>query len=262
MISLPLAAGIFTILILLMGAIHIKMEQKARSVNRLEKLLGDARRELNSLELLKSRYLARIADILAEPLKAIESTSNKLTRENYGFPEGVLKDLERLTGDVHALARMLSVFEQISGNAGEDQEEVFRAEETVHLDEIVSEAAMDISEAASDNSVSLSVSICGAVLTRGNSSQLREAVASMLEEALRRSARGTVMSIELRLSRNIEIEIGWSSDDDYDQTLRSEDDHFGTGLTRLIASSHGGWVSEDQKEGRITLILPKAGDDE
>jgi len=261
MISLQLAAGIFTVLVFGIGLIHIKMEQKAGSVRKLEKLLEDARRELSSLELLKSRFLGRIADILAEPLKAIESTSNKLSKDNPGLPDGVLSDLERLSGDVHSLVRMLNVFEQISRNETDAQgEEKVEIREILQLDEIVSEAAMDISEAASDAGVSLSVSICGAVQISGKGPQITEAVSSLLQETLRRSRAGTVMSIDLRVSRNIELEINWAGNDSPAANAEKKENLFGTGLTRLIASSHGGWVSEDQKGGRITLILPKAGE--
>ncbi len=261
MISLQLAAGIFTILVLCIGVIHFRMEARIKRVKRLEMLLAEARRELNSLEKLKSRLLGRIGDVLSEPLAAIEATSQKLGRENPSLPEEVVEDLKRLSEEVHSLVRILTVFEQISQeDTTHSQENIETAPlEPVFFDEIVSEAAMELSELAADRMVSLSVSIAGDAQTTGSYSQLAEAVTSLLRESLKRAASGSLLIIELSKSRNIELEVRWTSDESGSDT-RTEENLLGTGLTRLIASSHGGWLSEDPEEGRIRLILPKAGD--
>jgi hypothetical protein len=91
----------------------------------------------------------------------------------------------------------------------------------------------------------------------GNSSQIAEAVLSLLNQTLKRSGENTVLSLELRESDNIELEIIWTGEHQPDA---GDENLLGTGLSRLIASSHGGWVSEDLNEGRVTLILPKPGD--
>lgn len=257
MISLQLAAGIVTLLIVFIGIIHWRMEIKIRQMKKLEENLADARRELNSMEMLKSRFLGRIGDVLAEPLKAIEATSDKLGHENPGLPDNVLKDLSRLSEEVHSLARILTVFEQISKNDGDDKRENRKGTRRIMLDRIVAEAAMEISDFAADRMVSISVNICGEVETRGNPSQIAEAVNSLLQETLRRSDGNTVLSIELRESENIELEINWTGEQ---KPGTGDENLLGTGLTRLIASSHGGWVSEDWNQGRITLILPGAGE--
>jgi len=257
MISLPFSAGIFTLLLICIGIIHFRLEQKARTVRQLEKLLSDSNREVASLEMLKSRVLGRIGDVLAAPLKIIENSSERLTNAEAGLSDSILFDLNRLTDEVHSLIRILNVFEEIS--SGED-DHGYHAEtlsQTVRMDEIVSEAAMDISEPAADKMVSLSVSICGNVEVKGRNSQLTEAVTSMLRETLKRAKPGTVMSLELRVRGNMELEAGWISEE---KAVPGEENLLGTGLTRLIASSHAGWVSEDFENGRITLILPLAGE--
>lgn len=261
MISIQLAAGIFTALIIFIGIIHLRMEKRIKRVKRLEMLLSEARRELSSLEMLKSRILGRIGDVLSEPLTAIEATSQKLGRDNPSLPEEVVEDLRRLSEEVHSLVRILTVFEQISQDdkAGDGETGSLPDQEQVCFDEIVSEAAMELSDVAADRTVSLSVSIAGDARTTGSYSQLTEAVTSLLRESLKRAASGTLLTIELSKSRNIELEIRWTTDESGSET-RTDENLLGTGLTRLIASSHGGWLSEDPEEGRIRLILPKAGD--
>lgn len=259
MISIQVAAAFLTLFLVSAGILHIRMLQKNKRMKTLEKLLADAGRELNSLEMLKSRFLGRIGDVLSEPLRAIENTSEKLGRENPNLPPDVLRDLSRLAEEVHALTRILTVFEEISRDEGEDPS---RSMERIQLDDIVAEAAMNISEAASGMMVSVSVNICGPVSCTGSRNQLSEAVNSLLRETLRRAGESAVISMELRESRNIELEISWSSNVSGTDTGQKEENLLGTGLSRLIASAHGGWVSEDNNEGRITLILPKAGEQE
>ena len=252
MISIQLASAIFALLVVFMGIIHWRMEQSTRQIRKMEKSLADARRELQSMEMLKSRFLGRIGDVLAEPLIAIERTSDKLGHENPGLPDDVLKDLSRLSEEVHSLVRILTVFEQISRNDGMEQPDNENTVEKIQLDVLVSDAAMDISDQASDRMVSVSVNLCGPVETAGNPSQMAEAVGSLLKETLKRA-------IELRESDNIELEINWTGER---KPGTGDENLLGTGLTRLIASSHGGWVSEDWEEGRIKLILPAAGDNQ
>jgi len=126
----------------------------------------------------------------------------------------------------------------------------------VQMDEIVSEAAMNISENAADKLVSLSVAICGSVQVVGKNTQLMETVSSILRESLKRADSGTVMTVELRVANNMELETGWNSTA---QQPSEEKDLLGAGFIRLVASSHGGWLNADMENRRITLILPLAG---
>lgn len=257
MISIQFASTIFALLVVSIGIIHWRMELKIRLIRKLEKSLTDARRELQAMEMLKSRFLGRIGDVLAEPLIAIGITSDNLGHENPGLPENVLKDLSRLSEEVHSLVRILTVFEQISKNDRADQTDDAIPAERIQLDVLVSNSAMEISDAASDRMVSVSVNICGPVEASGNPSQIAEAIGSLLQETLKRASENTVLSIELREPDNIELEINWTGER---KPGTGNENLLGTGLTRLIASSHGGWVSEDWDEGRIILILPAAGD--
>ncbi len=259
MIPVQAAAAVLTLFLVATGILHMRMQQRKKRVKALEKLLSDAGRELNSLEMLKSRFLGRIGDVLSEPLRAIEATSEKLGRENPNLPPDILRDLIRLAEEVHALTRILTVFEEISRDEGEGSTQ---KTERVQLDDIVAEAAMNISEAASRRMVSVSVNTCGTVHCTGSRNQLTEAVNSLLRETLRRAGENAVISMELRETRNIELEICWSGSRTGTDAKQNDENLLGTGLTRLIASAHGGWVSEDNNEGRITLILPKAGEEE
>jgi K+-sensing histidine kinase KdpD len=257
MIPLPFAAGVFTLLTICIGIIHLRLERRVRAVKHLEKLLADSNREVASLEMLKSSVLSRIGDVLATPLKVIESSSERLANAESGLSDSILSDLNRLTEEVHSLIRILNVFEEITSkedDPGDGAETLLHA---VRMDEIVSEAAMELSEPAADKMVSLSVSICGSVEVMGRNLQLTEAVTSMLWETLKRADPGTVMSIELRAPGNMELEAGWVNEG---KAVTEEENLLATGLTKLIASSHGGWVSEDFESGRITLILPLAGE--
>ncbi len=259
MMPLPLAAGIFTILIISIGIIHYKLDKQVKAVKRLEKLLADSSRELASLEILKTRFLSRISDVLAAPLKAIEASSSRLTSIDGGIPDNILNDLTTLSDEVRSLIRVLGVFEEISLMSDDSirETDVPAGTETVHMDEIISEAAMDISENAADKLVSLSVAICGSADVIGNKPQLHETVSSILRETLKRADPGTVMSVELRAQNNMELETRWES---VKQHVPEDQDLLGAGFIRLVASSHGGWLSADMENGRITLILPLAGE--
>lgn len=256
---LAVAAGIFAILVISIGIIHCRLEKRIRTVKKLEKLLSDSSRELASLEILKSRFLSRIGDVLAAPLKAIEASSHRLTSVDAGIPDDILSDLAMLSDQVRSLIRILGVFEEISMKDDDSIQEagVPAGTEIVQMDEIVSEIAMDISENAADKLVSLSVAICGSVNVAGNKSQLYETVSSILRETLRRADSGTVMSVELKVQGNMELETCWES---AKQQLPEDQDLLGAGFIRLVASSHGGWLSVNMEYGRITLILPLAGE--
>jgi hypothetical protein len=256
---LPIAAGIFTVLIVVIGVVYHRYEKQTGVVKNLEKLLADSSRELASMEILKSRFLSRIGDVLLSPLKAIEASSKRLTSIDAGTPGNAVTDLQKLSEEVRSLIRVMSVFEEIS-DAGEDPEEKSSSEknfEVVQIDDIVSEAAMNISEDAAVKLVSLSVSICGSVKVSGKRSQLWESVSLIFRETLKRSDPGTVMSIELRVENNMELECVWESTKNL---LREERDLPGAGFIRLVASSHGGWLNADIEHGSITLVLPVIGE--
>ncbi|MEA3266871.1 MAG: hypothetical protein U9P42_08000, partial [Candidatus Fermentibacteria bacterium] len=200
--SLPFAAGVVTILILCFGVFYGRFQKKEKKVKKLEKLLEDTNRELASLELLKSHFLSRIGDVLASPLKTIEASSTRLSSLDSGIPREIQADLNDLSSEVRSLIRIMGVLEDITDSSGASGDEGDHRSETdmelVHMDDIVSEAAMEISEAAGDKQVSLSVGICGRVDIPGKKAQLAETVSSIFREALKRAAPGSVLSVELR----------------------------------------------------------------
>ncbi len=253
-----IAAGIFTVLMVTIGIIHYRLEKRIRTVKKLEKLLADSSRELTSLEILKSQFLSRIGDVLVVPLKAIEVSSNKLIGADNDIPVNVVNDLQNLSDEVRSLIRILGVFEEISVKDDDSTRETGSRIKTeiVQMDDIVSEAAMEISENAADKLVSLSVAICGNVQVAGKKTQLMETVSSIFREALKRADSGTVMTVELRVENNMELETTWKFTL---QNTSEEKDLPGAGFIRLVASSHGGWLNADMEHGRITLILPMAG---
>ena len=266
---LPIAAGLFTIFIIFCGVILYRLEKRTKAMKRLEKLLADSSRELASLETLKSHFLIRIGDVLSTPLRTIEASSTKLTKVDADIPEDVRNDIQMLSDEVRSLIRILGVFEDISGaevgsgtktdgktdHPGE--EKAMDGVEIVQMDDLVSEAAMDISEDAADKLVSLSVAICGKTEVRGKRMQLFETVLAILRESLKRADPSTVMTVDLKIENNIELEICWDSSS---QHALEEQDLLGAGFIRLVASSHGGWLNTDMEHGRISLILPLAGE--
>jgi len=257
---LSLAAAIFTVLIAGMGIVYYRYEKQAGIIKKLEKMLADSSRELASMEILKSRFLGRIGDVLLFPLKKIETSSKRLTSVDAGLPESILEDLRNLSEEVRSLIRIMSVFEEISSDDDDNSGEFLRKKETepVHMDDVVSEAAMNIAEDAAAKLVSMSVAICGSVYVSGRKAQLSETVSSVFRETLKKADPGTVMSIELRVDNNMELESRWESKEHYE--VSEEQDLPGAGFIRLVASSHGGWLNVDIEHGSITLILPIAGE--
>ncbi len=259
MIPLPIAAGVFTLLIIVIGIMCANLERKIETVKRLEKLLLDSTRELASLEILKSSFLNRIGDVLSTPLKTIDYSSKKITSLYTDLPEEVLHDLSNLSDELHSLIRILGVFEDFSTNDNNDVVQTNTSLLSISMDEIVSEASMTISEPAADKMVSLSVAICGSVVVHGREAQLTEAVSSILREALKNADPGTVLGIDLNTEENMELQVSWSSEEG---EIKEEENLLGAGFIRLVASSHGGWLNVDMKNKSITLILPLAGDDQ
>lgn len=259
MIPLPIAAGVFTLIVILIGIMCANLERKTKTVKRLEKLLVDSTRELASLEILKSSFLNRIGDVLSSPLKTIDYSSNKIANLYTDLPEEVLHDLSNLSDELHSLIRILGVFEDFSTNDNNDVTKTDTSLQSISMDEIVSEASMTISEPAANKMVSLAVAICGSVTIHGRESQLTEAVSSIFREALKNADSGTVMSIDLTSEENMELQVSWSSGE---SDAKNEENLLGAGFIRLVASSHGGWLNVDMKNRSITLILPLAGDDQ
>ncbi|MCD6587692.1 MAG: hypothetical protein J7K88_03980 [Candidatus Fermentibacteraceae bacterium] len=257
---LSLAAAIFTVLIAGMGVIYYKYEKQTGIIKKMEKLLANSSRELASMELLKSRFLSRIGEVLLSPLKTIETAAKRLIGVDAGIPESILDDLQNLSEEVRSLIRIMSVFEEISSGEDDKSGEFLRAKRTerVQMDDIVSEAAMDIAEDAAVKLVSMSVAICGSVNVSGRKAQLSETVSSIFRETLKRADPGTVMGIELRVDNDMELESKWESKEH--RQVSEEQDLLGAGFIRLVASSHGGWLNVDIEHGSITLILPIAGD--
>jgi hypothetical protein len=198
--------------------------------------------------------------VLLSPLKTIETAAKRLTGVNAGIPESILGDLQNLSEEVRSLIRIMSVFEEIS--SGEDDKSGgfirIKGTEPIHMDDIVSEAAMNIAEDAAVKLVSMSVAICGSVMVSGRKAQLSEIVSSIFRETLKKAESGTVMGIELRVGNNMELESKWESKGH--RQVSEDQDLLGVGFIRLVASSHGGWLNVDIEHGSITLILPIAGE--
>ncbi len=104
--------------------------------------------------------------------------------------------------------------------------------------------------------VSFSLSICGSVIVYGIKEQLSEAISLILKEALKNSASGSILDVELRAQRNIEFEASWN----HTAMDSFESEILAAGFIRLIASSHGGWLNIDIENGHITLVLPRKGE--
>ncbi len=250
---LTIAALIFTILIVSIGIIHYRLGKRTRAVRKLEKLLADSSRELASLEILKSEFLVRIGEVLITPLKAIEASSGRLTATGSDISGKTLRDLNDLSDEVRSLIRILGIFEELSTEEDEGSTEA----EVVEMDDIVSEISMNISDDAANKMISLSVAICGTVTVSGRKAQLFETVTSILRIALKLAEPGTVMTIQLQVENNMEFSVSWERKK---QETSEDQDLLGVGFIRLVASSHGGWLSEDIANGNITLILPIAGE--
>lgn len=247
-------------MIIVIGILHSRYEKQTKKLRQLEGLLADSNKELVSLEILKSRFLIRIGDVLSVPLKAIEASSRRLTSADSGVSENLLKDLQDLYEEVRSLIRIMSVFEEITTNNKTLEEPDFDADaQVVQMDEIVSEVAMGISDDATDKLVSLSVAICGTVEVFGRRTQLFEIVSSILREALKRAESGSVLIVNLTTEQNMELETIWHSDK---KPATEEQDLLGAGFIRLVASSHGGWLTVDKEHGFMKLTLPLAGENE
>ncbi len=256
--SVQLAAGVFSFLLVCIGIIIFRLEKKEKETTKLKSFLADSRRELAALEILKTNFLGRIGEVLVTPLKAIETSSTKLADVEMEISLEIRNNLTNLSEDVRSLLRILDVFEEISEkrkpNSEDNPESIVK---TIQVDDLVSEAAMEIADDAADKMISLSVVIGGSAKVAGKKNQLFEAILSILREALKKADSGTVLLIELKVQKNIEIEINWFSEE---QEIFEEQDLLGSGFVRLVASSHGGWVTLDWERRQISLILPLAGE--
>ncbi len=256
MISLPLAAFIFTVLLISIGILHFRMQKLSALTKDLEKTLTDSNRELTSMETLNTEFLNRIGDAFNVPLKAIEQSSRELAIQETNLSPETISNLKNLSDEVRSLIRILNVIEDISSIKESSDSNTSPKMVKIQLDELVSEIAMDMSEIVADKMVSFSLSICGSVIVYGIEEQLSEAISLILKEALKNSTSGSILDVELRAQRNIEFEASWNNTaaDSFETEILA------AGFIRLIASSHGGWLNIDIENGHITLVLPRKGE--
>jgi signal transduction histidine kinase len=252
--SIPFTALILAAFLFVLGVLHRRDGSARKKIARLNRMNEELARELASLELLKSKLLSRVGEALSLPLHRASEAAEKLRAQGGGLPLEIKASLADLSGEVASILRILGVFEEMAsrGEEGPGSGETAQAD----LDSITTDAVQKAADSASENGVSLAVSLDSGVRVRGSMEHIAEAVDSLFREALRRAARGSLMSVTLTSEHEAaRLSISYESGGE-----GAPESILGTGMARLIATSFGGWLNEDPEKGVLSMSLPLAED--
>lgn len=247
-----LAALILAVVLFMLGILHRRDGNARRTIARLNRSNDELAREVASLELVKTRLLSRVGEALSVPLLKVGEVADELRGPGEELPEGLRETLSGLSAEVSSITRILRVFEEIASR--DEDESRATGFPPVELDEMVSGAVQRMVESAGEQGVSLAVSLDPGVTVRGVSEHLSEALDSLMKEALRRAASGSVIAMTLTTegdSACLTVSYGRNP-------VPRRDSVLGTGMARLIATSFGGWLNEDTDRGTLTMSLPLA----
>ena len=262
MTSLPFSlAALLLVSVLIVLELFRRRDLKAR--RRIEELRTEIEAmkwEVSSLEKLKSELLARIGSSLRRPLASVRESALELSRPLDSSPE-MNRQMQRLTTEIDEIDRFLNVLGEIAilesmEETGDGTPPLAGNESTVvNLNNVVTEVLRKSTQRMTESGLSLTVATDDGLLVRGNERYLSHAVSNLLSEAIRYTARGGIVSVDLsRTVDSLRLKIqsrGTPAEEVTESTL-------GVELARQIISAHGGWLTEGRERGGYTASLPPA----
>ncbi len=260
MTSLPFSAvALLLVIVWIVLEVFRRRELKARRRIEDQRMEIEAMRwEISSLEKLKSELLTRIGSSLRRPLTAVRESALELTRPLDSSPE-MNQQMQKLTAEIDEIERFLNVLGEIA--LLEHMEETGdgapplagNGSTVVNVNCIVTEVLQKCTQRMTESGLSLTVAMDDGLLVRGNERYLSHAVSNLLNEVIRYTARGGIVSVDLaRTEDALRLKIqsrGTPAPEVTESTL-------GVELARQIISAHGGWLTEGRQKGEYTASLP------
>jgi signal transduction histidine kinase len=263
MINLPVTLSVLLLVIILV-ILEIFRRRDLRARKRIEDLRTETEAmkwEISSLEKLKSELLTRIGSSLRKPLASVRESALEITRPLDSSPE-MSRQMKILTSEIDQIEHFLGVLSEIALLEHMEQDAdgspplAGSESRIVDLGSVVTEVLRRNTQLMTDAGLSLTVSMDDGLQVRGNEKYLSHAVSNILGEAIRYTAGGGIVSVDLaRTEDSLRLKVqsrGQPADETAESTL-------GVELARQIMSAHGGWLAEDRQNGEYTASLPPAG---
>jgi signal transduction histidine kinase len=260
MTSLPFSfAALMLVAVLITLEIFRRRDQKAqRRIEDLRIEIDAMKWEISSLEKLKSELLTRIGSSLSRPLASVRESALELTRPLDSSPE-MNQQMQRLTAEIDEIERFLNVLgeiallEHMEENSNGTPPLAGNESMIVNVNSVVTEVLRKSTRRMTESGLSLTVAADDGILVRGNERYLIHAVTNLLNEAIRYTARGGIVSVDLaKAEDSLRLKIqcrGAPVEQVTESTL-------GVELARQIISAHGGWLTEGHQKGEYTASFP------
>ncbi len=218
------------------------------------------------------RFTADAAHELRTPLAAMRTEAEVALRSprsperDQRMLENLLEEMERLT---RLVSQLLFLCREDAGiGTGEDQ--------TIRLEDLVSEVGEHMGVAAQEKGVGLSVDLPGSFPVQGDADRLRQLFFNLLDNAIKYTPPGGTVAVQGESSHGqirIAVDdsgIGIPADHlphvferfyrvDPARSPEIEGSGLGLAICRSIAEAHGGRLGIDSGSGsgtRVTLVLP------
>jgi signal transduction histidine kinase len=258
-------AGLVAIaLVAVLVCLEVFRRRDRRASRRIEELkagMEAMKWEISSLEKLKSELLTRIGSSLRKPLSSVRESTLEITRPLDSSPE-MTRQMQKLTAEIDEIEHFLgvlgeiAVLENMEENADGTPPLAGKESTRVDLESLVSDVLARSTKRLTESGISLTVSMDDDMAIDGNERYLTHAVSNILNEAIRYTAQGGIVSVELaRMEDSVRLKVrsrGESAGDIPESTL-------GVELARQIMNAHGGWLTEGRGRGEYTASLPPAG---
>lgn len=220
------------------------------------KELEAARAEIAEADRLRSEILSRIGSALRKPLASIRTAAEEVSRP-FECPDWVKEQLQLLSNEVENISSFINLIGEISSvetlPAGRDQARVVA--DVVDLEGLLVDVVQSAGGRLAEKGVSLAAAIDPEIVVLGEERYLRQAVQSLVEEAVRHAGRGSILQVDLSAmdghARLVLDHRGPSDTEDSGTAL-------GTELARQILGAHGGRLLEGSHRGQFTASLPVA----
>jgi len=245
-----------------------ELGRAAHALDAMVARLDQLERERAGAEAERRTMLTSISHDLRTPLTAMRAAVEALA-------DGVAPDPERyLTSMAHDLAALGSLIDDLFVLARIEAGERTEARDPVDLAEVVDEAVEALGPAAHARGVELAVATTGAAFTHGSAAELGRVVRNLLDNAIRHSPPGGVVTCRVRAEPEPTVTVldeGPGFPPDFaprafeafhraDEARRRDTGGAGLGLAiaRGLVTAHGGEISiEPGAGGRVTFRLPR-----
>lgn len=253
-VPLWLAAVFFLGALLAAERMRRRLNDCRRSLDLVRKELEAARAEIAEADRLRSEMLSRIGSVLRRPLDSIKTVAEEVSRP-FECPDWMKEHLQLLSREVENIGSFIDLIGEISSvkspQARGDQARV--AADTVDLESLLVDVVQSATGRLAEKGVSLAAAIDPDIVVLGEERYLRQAVQSLVEEAVRHAGRGSILQVDLGCmdghARLMLDHRGPSDTGDSGTAL-------GTELARQILGAHGGRLVEGSHRGQFTALLP------